>query len=624
MRSPATIRLDPVPISAAGTLPGLFRCRVERSPDRPAYRQFEPQAARWVDYTWQETSDLVSRWGQALSREDLKPGDRVAIQLRNSVEWGCCTQAALARGLVVVPLYTSDNPENVAYVLGDAGARLLLVGEPAQWEALAPHQSQFPGLEHVVSVSQGTAGEAAGPQRLHFLSDWLPETAEGPAAVDAAPDDLALLVYTSGTTGRPKGVMHSHYNILWNIEATFKTIQTGPDDIFLSFLPLSHIYELTAGYFYPMMAGSQVAYARSVQQLVEDLAVVRPTVLICVPRIYERAYARIQKRLDRQGRLARLMFERAVDIGWRRFEAEQGRGEPIKPHERLLWSLLKPLVADKVMARLGGRLEVAISGAAPLQPHIARCFLGLGLTLLEGYGLTEAAPTVCGNRIENNFPGAVGVPLPGVEVLLSSGGELLVRTPSVMLGYWNRPEDTRRTVDRDRWLHTGDLAELRDGRVFIRGRIDDVIVMSTGEKVPAVDLETAIIEDPLFEQALVVGEGKPFLGALLVLQPEAWKRFARDLGLDPGNPAVLSSPLALEGALGRVAKALHAFPVYARVHAVHLALEPWTIANRMLTPTLKPRRKEIGRRFEEAIRALYAGHALPDQPVSEKKRKEAP
>jgi long-chain acyl-CoA synthetase len=250
--------------------------------------------------------------------------------------------------------------------------------------------------------------------------------------------------------------------------------------------------------------------------------------------------------------------------------------------------------------------------------------LGLGLTLVEGYGLTEAAPTVCGNTIENNLPGSVGLPLPGVEVLLSPEHELLVRTPSVMLGYWNRPEATRRAVDRDGWLHTGDLADLRDGRVFIRGRIDDVIVMSTGEKVPAADLENAIVGDPLFEQALVVGEGKPFLGALLVLHPQAWRDFARDLGLAPEDPEALSSPAAQEAVLGRVAKALHAFPVYARVHAVHLALEPWTIADRLLTPTLKPRRKEIGRQFEESVRALYTGHALPDQPVSEHKAKEAP
>ncbi len=623
MTSPTPIPLDPIALATARTLPGLFRCRVQRSPERIAYRQFEPEASRWVDYTWRQADALVARWRQALARQGLNPGDRVAVQLRNSVEWGCFAQAALAQGLVVVPLYTNDNPENVAYVLGDAGARLLLVGDVAQLWALAPHQRLFPALEDVVCVGPAPQQTADRP-RLHDLSGWLPETAEPPVDPPIDPDDLALLVYTSGTTGRPKGVMLSHHNILWNAEAMFKAVQIGPDDLFLSFLPLSHIFELTVGYCLPMLAGSGIAYARSVPQLVEDLAAVRPTVLISVPRIYERAYVRIQQRLAQRGRLARLLFEQAVAVGWRRFEAAQGRGRPVTARERLFWTLLKPLVADKVLARLGGRLRLAISGAAPLQPHIARCFLALGLTLLEGYGLTEAAPTVCGNRIENNVPGSVGPPLPGVEVRVTPAGQLLVRSPSVMLGYWNRPEATRRAVDDDGWLHTGDLAELRDGRVFIRGRIDDVIVMSTGEKVPAVDLEAAIAGDPLFEQALVVGEGKPFLGALLVLQPAAWSALARDLGLDPQKPASLSAPAALEAALERVAGALHAFPVYARVPAVHLALDPWTIENRLLTPTLKPRRKEIGGRFESAIRALYAGHELPDQPVSENKAKEVP
>ncbi|MFO7494884.1 MAG: AMP-binding protein, partial [Desulfobacterales bacterium] len=448
MTSPPPIPLDPIALATSRTLPGLFRCRVQRSPERTAYRQFEPEASRWVDYTWQQSGALVARWRRALSRENLAPGDRVAIQLRNSLEWGCCAQAALAQGLVVVPLYTSDNPENVAYVLGDAGARLLLVGDSAQWDALAPHQQLFPALEDVVCVGSAPRQTADRP-RLHGLSGWLPEAAEPLVDPPIDPDDLALLVYTSGTTGRPKGVMLSHHNILWNAEVMFKAVQILPDDLFLSFLPLSHIFELTVGYCLPMLAGSRIAYARSVQQLVEDLAVVRPTILISVPRIYERAYARIQQRLGREGRLACLLFERAVDIGWRRFEASQGRGRPVTARDRLFWTLLKPLVADKVLARLGGRLRLAVSGAAPLQPHIARCFLALGLTLLEASGLPEPAPTVCGNTIETNVPGSVGPPLPGVEVRLTPAGQLLVRSPSVMLGYWNRHEATRRAVDDD-------------------------------------------------------------------------------------------------------------------------------------------------------------------------------
>ena len=363
MPSPPPLRVDPIALSEARTLPGLFRCRVQRSSEQVAYRQFEPAASRWVDVTWRQAGALGGPLAPGPVPAWVDPGRSRGGSAAQQRRMGLlCPGGPWPRGWWWCRSTPTITPENVAYVLGDAGARLLLVGDVAQWEALAPHQGLFPALEDVVGVGPASRQTAHRP-RLHDLLSWLPAAAGPLEDPPIKPDDLALLVYTSGTTGRPKGVMLSHHNILWNAQAMFKAVPIGSDDLFLSFLPLSHIFELTVGYCLPMLSGSGIAYARSVQQLVEDLAAVRPTVLISVPRIYERAHARIQQRLAQQGRLARRLFDQAVAIGWRRFEAAQGRGRPVTTRERLLWALLKPLVADKVLARLGGRLRLAVSGA---------------------------------------------------------------------------------------------------------------------------------------------------------------------------------------------------------------------------------------------------------------------
>jgi long-chain acyl-CoA synthetase len=597
----------------AGTLPGLFQLRCRRTPDRRAYRQYDTATGAWQSYTWREMRAVVARWQTALERENLDPGARVAVLLKNSVEWVCFDQAAQALGLVVVPLYTTDSTENLAYILGDCGARLLLVGEIGQWHALAPLQARFPQLARVLCAGPpATAPAQTGPVQS-FLAEWLAETAGPPSAHDADPHALATIVYTSGTTGRPKGVMLSHRNILSNAEAVLKQVPGYREDLYLSFLPLSHCFERTVGYYIPIMAGSTVAFARSVPQLAEDLLAIRPTMLVSVPRIYERVYAKLQQELEEKGALARTLFERAEKLGWRRFEAAQHRGKEPGLLAEMLWPVLRRLVADKILAHLGGRLRIAVSGGAPLSPRLLRCFVGLGLPLLQGYGLTEASPIVTGNTLENNVPASVGTALPGVDIKLGERDELLVRGPNVMLGYWNDPEKTSEAIDADGWLHTGDVARIDpDGHVFIVGRLKEILVMSTGEKVAPGDLELAITEDPLFEQAMVAGEAKPYLVALVVLNAEGWGRFARALAIEGAEPESLDEEDVTKAVRDRLGTLLRGFPAYAQVRAVWLTLEPWTIEDGLITPTLKLRRPELERRFADHIRKLYAGHHLPE------------
>lgn len=609
MESKDMLSLDLIGCDEALTLSGLFLRRVERSPAAMAYQQYDQGKGEWQSYSWQATGALVSAWRQALAREELAAGERVAVMLNNCIEWVCFDQAALSLGLVTVSLYTTDNPENIAYILEDCGAKLLLVGEGSEWEALKEHN---PALQRVLCMHRGSV-DIAADERCRYVDEWLGEgTAEiSPAVREVSPGALATIIYTSGTTGRPKGVMLSHDNILRNVEAVLKAVPGYREDVYLSFLPLSHAFERTAGYYLPVMAGSCVAYARSIQDLAEDLLVIRPTMLISVPRIFERVYGKVQQKLKEKGALASSLSRLTEEIGWLRFESSQGRGEGPGALQRLLWPILKHLVADKVVSRLGGRLRLAVSGGAPLYGPISRFFIGLGLPLLQGYGLTEAAPVVSANRPENNIPESVGEPLPGIEIRLGEKNELLVRSPGVMLGYWKRPEETGLAVDGEGWLHTGDQAEIVANHIFIRGRLKDILVTSTGEKVAPAEMEMCITQDPLFDQALVIGEGRPYIAALLVLNRPAWETLAASLSLAADDPASLYSPSAVEVVLVKMKALFHAFPGHAQVRTVHLLLEPWSIENGLLTPTMKQKRPEIERRFPEEIRQLYAGHDIP-------------
>ncbi|UCH46864.1 MAG: long-chain fatty acid--CoA ligase [Betaproteobacteria bacterium] len=605
---------DVISITDAGDLPGLLRCRAARTPRAVAYRQYEESSNSWRSYTWKEIDQEVGRWRAALSTAGLERGDRVALMLRNSVEWVLFEQAALSLGLVVVPIYNRDAPGNAAFILGNSGSRLLLTGESKQWPNISQHRDLFPDLETVITLDR--ALEAEQNVTALYVKDWLSEKASV-QPVRNAPDDLATICYTSGTTGRPKGVMLSHRNILSNAEAIVSTVPAYREDVFLSFLPLSHMLERTGGYIYPMLSGSEVVFARSVETVGEDLKQIRPTVLISVPRMFERAYARIELALAKKGKLAQHLFELAKQVGWNRFERMQGRRHRADLRQRILWPILRILVVNKILGQLGGRLRMTISGGGRLDEQIAKCFLGFGLPLLQGYGLTESSPCVSSNVEQDNLPDSVGRPLPGVKVKLGENNELLVGGPGVMLGYWQRPDATAKTFDAEGWLRTGDIAEFVDGRIFIRGRIKDILVTSTGEKVPRADLESAITRDPLFEQVVVVGEGKPYLTTLIVLQREAWTRLAAELGLDANSPTALASSEAKKAALKRIATLLQEFPSYARVRDVYLTLDPWTVENGLLTATQKLRHARILERFEDVIGRLYAGHERRPQPEKE-------
>jgi long-chain acyl-CoA synthetase len=431
--------------------------------------------------------------------------------------------------------------------------------------------------------------------------------AELQPAVPCGTHELASIIYTSGTTGKPKGVMLSHHNMLSNIFDGMATFAMLSEDLLLSFLPLSHTFERTCGYYMQVMTGARVAYARSIPLLAEDMLTIRPTLLISVPRIYERIYAAVNAKLREGSLLKHMLFNLAVEVGWARFLREQGRGG--WKLSFLLWPLLQKLVAQKILDRLGGRLRTAVTSGAALAPEISRMFVGLGLPVVQGYGLTETSPIVAGNHLDNNFPDSVGQPLRNVQVRIGDQSALLVKGANVMMGYWKNPVATSAMVDASGWLNTGDTAHISEtGHIYITGRLKEIIVLSNGEKMPPSDMEVAIMHDPLIDQVMIYGEGKPYLVALAVLNAEVWPQIAAKVGVRHDMPESLTDSNVEAKVLRRIARNLRGFPGYANVHRVLLLREPWSIENGLLTPTLKIKRAAVAKQFSVQIEELYKGH----------------
>lgn len=598
---------DLISADSAGTLDGLFFDRCQRSPDATAYRQFDKTSGEWQSFSWQTMAEQVSCWQQAMQAEGLQAGERVALLMRNSVEWVMADQAALSLGLVVVPLYCDDRPDNIAYILEDSASRLLIAND-AMWKRVGSACAGLATLECVVTVGKADAPVAddASEQKIISAREWLPTTCPALQKRQANGDDLATIVYTSGTTGRPKGVMLSHRNILSITHSALITYTIYTDDEFLSFLPISHTFERTVGYYLPMMAGATVSFSRSIAQLADDLQQLRPTAMVAVPRIFERFHCRIQQQLEKKSVIARSLFKLAVRTGWWRFQQQQGRGRFLPSLCAIMLNpLLDKLVAEKVRNRMGGRLRLCVSGGAALPLSVAQSMIGLGITITQGYGLTETSPVICGNPLEDNDPASVGVVLRGVTPRIGENDELLVKTPGMMLGYWNNHAATAQIIDADGWLHTGDQARIVNNHIYITGRIKDILVLSNGEKLPPADMENTICIEPLYEQAMVVGEGQSFLGAVIVLNREEWIKVANKLLIDPYKKESLKDPALHNHIIAQLRKLLHEFPGYAKIRRVVLTLDPWTVDNGLLTPTLKVKRNKVLEKFQTDIDALY-------------------
>lgn len=591
------------------TLPQLLVNSVERYGEREALRQFDKETKSWHSLSYAQLMARVMEWRRAYAAMNLERGTRIGILMPNSIDHACADQAALANGLVPVPLHAIDTPGASAFILSDSRAQVLVTNKLTRWKQIQAAGGDLQDLTAVI-ITEDEVDDETGMVR--GLSEWLAagahvaELPEGPKE-----DDLAGIVYTSGTTGRPKGVMLTHGNIVSNVKATLECVFPQVGDIFLSFLPLSHTFERTAGYYLALATGCTIAYNRSVLLLADDLKTIRPTVIISVPRVYERIFARVQDKLKKSRPAARYLFDWAVEIGWRDFCRRNHL--PVE-HTGRAWldGLMRPLVrkvSSTLLDQFGGRLRIAISGGAALSSKVARTFCGLGLPIIQGYGMTEASPIIAGNNRTLNQPNTVGKPFNNVEVRLGEGDEIQIKGPSITRGYWNRPDATADAFTEDGWFRTGDVGGFNElGLLSIKGRIKEIIVTSTGEKVPPADLEAAIETDPLFSQCYVIGENRPYLSLITVVNPDEWASFAKSCGVDPADPASLDNPSVKTSALKRAKTAAGEFPHYALPRAVVLTQEPWTIENGLITPTLKLKRGPLSKKFANVIAQLYATH----------------
>ncbi len=590
-------------IEDGATIADVFALRCRTSPNAPAYREYDSAKQAWRGVTWQQTGDWVMRAREGLRRDGLQSGERIAIMLKNSINWVVFDQAAYAHGMVPVPLFVDDRPDNVAYILNNANVKVIVIDGDEHWQRLKTVRDQLSGLVRMISIKPVLDTDEP---RLVSLADWLPAIAGTYDKPPSSGHDLATIVYTSGTTGKPKGVMLSHRNILANVQSGLAVYDVFPSDVFLSFLPLSHMFERTCDYYLNVVSGAAMVFSRSIPQLAEDFRVVQPTIIFSVPRIYEKFYAAINGQLKSAPAIRRKLFALAVDTGWAKFEYEHGRG----PWQLrfLFWPILKKLVAQKLLDRLGGKLRFAISGGAALAPSVAKVFIGLGLPLCQGYGLSEASPLLSVNLIDNNNPLTIGQAVPGVELRVGENDVLFARGPNIMLGYWDNPEATRAVLSDDGWLNTGDQGKIdAQGFVTITGRLKEIIVLGNGEKIPPGDMEMAIQLDPLFEQVLIFGEGKPYLSAIVVLNDDEWVSVAEATAV---NPQFGSDCKAEKILLQRISKHIKHFPGYAQVRKITVAKDKWTIDSGMMTPTMKLKRNEIVKKYAGAIDEMYKGHDL--------------
>jgi len=577
----------------AACLPDLLLASPSEWLDQPLVRFRMPDGTwkQWSRITVQQAVLRVAAW---LEKQGVQSGDRVGILGHNCPEWLIADFAILRIGAVTVPAYFTDSSEAVQYIFDDADCSLLLVEEGAQQEKLQ-------GYDKPMMVFHGETDSLAAIARDDAWDGCL-------QAGCPNRDDLATLIYTSGTTGHPKGVMLTHGNILSDVWAGLGGVPIFDDDLFLSFLPVSHAFERTIGQFLPLACGSEIAYAEDVSTLMRDMPEVQPTVMISVPRLYERIYEGAHAKME-YSVVKRFLFKQAQSLGIQRFVLRK-KGEDLHGLKAILWKCLDAIVNAKLRAKMGGKLRVFISGGAALSPRIANFLLAADIVVLSGYGLSEASPVLTVNVASNIKPDSVGPALPGVALKRAVDGELLVKGDMIMQGYWKKNMETKEVLDDDGWLHTGDIVEIdADGYVFIVDRKKEIMVLANGENVPPALVEQHLTHDPCVEQAMVVGEGQAWLSALLVVNAEqlamrwrAKKHVEYDL-----LPDGWRDNSALKGWLKkRMQHELSDLASYMQVRKFTIVSEEWTQLNGCLTPTLKLKRRYIRSLHGKEIEAFYA------------------
>jgi long-chain acyl-CoA synthetase len=595
-------------LERAANLVDLFHKAVLRRSERPFL--WAKRDGSYRSLSWRGVAEQAHALARALSARGLRRGDRVLLVAENRPEWLIADIAIMSAGAITVPAYTTNTSHDHAYLLRHSGASAVVVSNDRLAKRVLPALADAPEVRLVVAMEPI---EDAGQTNAEVL-EWRAALALGTQTPDVlqtasslSRDDTACFIYTSGTGGKPKGVMLSHGNVLSNVKGAFGVVETlGLDEeVFLSFLPLSHAYEHTAGQFLPVAVGAEIYYAEGVETLATNLLEARPTIMACVPRFYEVMRLRITNAVARQGGVKAKLFHKAVELGSRAYESPGAVSLP----ERLCHQALDRLVRDKVRARFGGRIKALVSGGAPLNYDVGLFFTALGLPVFQGYGQTECAPVISVNLPGNVRLHTVGPPIDGIEVRIAPDGEILVRGDSVMQGYW-RDEAGTAAILRDGWLHTGDVGLIdKEGFLQITDRKKDIIVNSGGDNVAPQRIEGIFGLQREIGQVIVYGDRRPHLVALIVPHADFARAYARQHGLPDGLETLVKDEGFQKTMSESVRRANQGLSVIERVRRVHLMAEPFTIENGLMTPTMKLKRQEIYRAHRELFESLYQGPA---------------
>jgi long-chain acyl-CoA synthetase len=588
------------------SLPEMLFRQTERLADKPFL--WHKRDGSFQPLSYGEVGEKTRSLARALIELGVAGGDRVVLVAENRPEWLIADLAIMAAGAVTVPAFTTNTVADHTHILVHSGAKAAIVSTRTLAQRLLPAALNSPDIQFILAMEDLALAQRP-PFRVHQWERLLARGAEVPddelaqRLARLKRDDCCCIIYTSGTGGTPKGVMLSHGSILCNCMGAYDLLcEFGlGEEVFLSFLPLSHAYEHTAGQFFPISIGAEIYYAESVDKLVDNMAEVRPTLMLAVPRLYEVMHQRITRALDRASAFRRRLFERAVALGRRKYEKPGSLGLV----ERLVDLVVELLVRRKVRQRFGGRLKALVSGGAALNYEIGLFFTVLGVRLLQGYGQTEASPVVSANRPFRVKLHTVGPPLKGLEARIAPDGEILLRGEAVMSGYWRDPVATAAAI-RDGWLHTGDIGVLdTDGYLQITDRKKDIIVLSGGDNVSPVRIEGFLTLQPEISQAMVFGDKRPHLVALIVPDAEFAAGWARQHSRPKDLAALIGDAeftAALNAAVDRVNKSLS--PIE-KIRRTVLVAEPFTTENGLMTPSLKIKRHKIRERHGAALEKLY-------------------
>ncbi len=599
--------MDAVPYRSAAE---MLKKNASTFADRTALSYKKGGAFQSLSYS--EFYERVLMSARGLRKRGIAPGDRVAIFSENRAGWAIADFSIQSVQAITVPIYATNTAEQAAYVVNHSGSKLIFVSNRHQYDKLLSVRDQMPSLELVVSFERFLGSEKLPVYTLYQLMEISEPLSDEDRQrieqqIDAVqPEDLITIIYTSGTTGVPKGVMLTQYNMLHNVYYSLEKLEAlGLDEVFLSFLPLSHVLERTAGYYAPLMTGCHVAFCESVDKVVENIKEVRPTVMVSVPRLFEKIHGRVYEDVHKMPLLRRNIFHKAVEIG-----REYIMRRYIEPRPlgllRIKYRFFDWLVFSKIRKRFGGRLRYFISGGAPLDKHINEFMWTIGIPTFEGYGLTETSPAVALNSPWKVRFGSVGTPVPGTELRLAEDGELQVRGPQVMRGYYKAPEETAKVL-QDGWFSTGDIAKIDDdGYVFIVDRKKEIIITAGGKNIAPQPLENLLRMDKYMSQAFVFGDRKPYLVALLTPNIERLIQFGQEQGLDYLDVEELVANKRIRELYGERVELINSkLPSYQTIKKFHLLPRDFSVDGGELTPTLKLKRKVIYEKYRDHIEQLY-------------------